>query len=112
MVLDRLASRELQIARFERYGALLTEHQQQVLNLYLRQDWSISEIARTQETSRAAVHDLIRRSSQSLADYDARLGLLAADRERQSQHSALARELSRIRARLAGVELELSSGEL
>ncbi len=111
VILDSLASRELQIALFEHYGALLTEHQQQVLNLYLRQDWSISEIARSQETSRAAVHDLIRRSSQSLADYDTRLGLLAADRARQNQHSALARELARLRARLEGVERELSSGE-
>ncbi len=112
VILDSLASRELQIALFERYGTLLTEHQQQVLNLYLRQDWSISEIARTQEISRAAVHDLIRRSSQSLVDYDTRLGLLAADQVRQNQHSALARELARLRARLEGVERELTSGEL
>lgn len=111
MLLDSLASRELQIALFECYGALLTAHQQQVLDLYLRQDWSISEIARSEEISRAAVHDLIRRSGQSLADYDGRLGLLAAERRQESDNAALARELARIRVRLESVEKELSSGD-
>jgi len=70
VALDSLTSRERQVALFERYGALLTEHQRSVLELYLRRDWSLSEVAARQKTSRAAVHDLIRRSAQALEEYD------------------------------------------
>lgn len=63
---------------FERYGPLLTDQQREVLELYLRRDWSLSEIARSRETSRAAVHDLVRRAGQALEEYESRLGLLAA----------------------------------
>src|SRR5438132_922448 len=58
MALDSLAFRQRQIELFDRYGVLLTEHQRRVLELYLGSDWSLSEIARSQETSRSAVHDL------------------------------------------------------
>ena len=97
MVLDTLQSRERQIALLDRYGALLTEHQRGVMDLHLRKDWSLSEVARHQETSRAAVHDLLRRATAALQDYEERLGLLA-ERER------LARDLADIRRRLASVE--------
>src|SRR5947209_9766597 len=45
MALDRLTSRERQIALLDRYGALLTDHQREVLDLHLREDWSLAEIA-------------------------------------------------------------------
>src|SRR5207244_10813900 len=77
MALDRLQARNRLIALYERYGTLLTEHQREVLDLYLRSDWSLAEIASSQRTSRAAVHDLIRRSTASLSEYERRLGLLA-----------------------------------
>ena len=48
------------LALYERYGALLTEHQRSVLDLYLRSDWSLAEIAEHEGTSRAAVHDIVR----------------------------------------------------
>ena len=57
MPLDTLQTRGRTLALYERYGALLTEHQRQVLDLYLRNDWSLAEIASHQRTSRAAVHD-------------------------------------------------------
>ena len=76
MALDTLKTRRHLLALFDRYGALLTDHQQQVLDLYLRSDWSLAEIATHQHTSRAAVHDLIRRSTRALDDYEQRLGLL------------------------------------
>ncbi|TMD10752.1 MAG: transcriptional regulator, partial [Chloroflexi bacterium] len=89
-----------QVALFERYGALLTEHQRTVLDLYLRRDWSLSEVAARQETSRAAVHDLLRRSTQAMEDFERRLGLLAEDRRRRDEAAALTRELDSLRRRL------------
>ncbi len=104
MVLDSLTSRERQVALFERYGALLTDHQRQVLDLYLRQDWSLSEVARHQETSRAAVHDLIRPAAATLEVYETRLGLLAERRSRQQAQAGLAKEIAVLRKRLTKLE--------
>ena len=75
MALDTLQARGRTLALYERYGALLTEHQREVIDLYLRSDWSLAEIASHQGTSRAAVHDLLRRSTISLLDYEKRNGL-------------------------------------
>jgi hypothetical protein len=97
MALDRLASRQEQVELFERYGTLLNDHQREVLALYLRDDWSLSEIAARQETSRAAVHDLVRRASGALTEYEMKLGLVAARQE-------LERELSGLRSRLDRLE--------
>ncbi|MGI6421185.1 MAG: YlxM family DNA-binding protein [Syntrophomonadaceae bacterium] len=58
------------------YGPLLTEKQQDVLNLYYENDWSLSEIADSMKISRQGVHDLIKRAELSLLDYEQRLGLL------------------------------------
>src|SRR5207237_4411088 len=77
MPLDTLQARGGTLALYERYGALLTEHQREVIDLYLRSDWSLSEIAAHQGTSRAAVHDIVRRSTRVLQKYEKRLGLLA-----------------------------------
>ncbi|MEP7105902.1 MAG: DNA-binding protein [Chloroflexota bacterium] len=104
MSLDSLSSRERQIALFERYRTLLTDHQQQVLDLYLRRDWSLSEVAAHQATSRAAVHDLVRRSAQVMEGYEQRLGLLREEQRRRGQAAALSRELAGLRRRLARAE--------
>lgn len=104
MDLDRLNSRERGVALFERYGSLLTEHQRQVLDLHLRQDWSLAEIAEHQATSRAAVHDLVRRSLQALEGYEERLGLLAESAARREVAEAMRRELGALRRRLERLE--------
>ena len=101
MLLD---TRERHVALLERYGALLTDHQRRVLDLYLRQDWSLSEVAAHQETSRAAVHDLIRRATQALEEYERRLGLLAEQARRRDERTELARELADKRRRLGRLE--------
>lgn len=97
-------SRERQIALFERYGALLTDHQQTVLDLYLRRDWSLSEVAASQEISRAAVHDLVRRAGAALDEYERRLGLLDEERRRTQAAAAVSRELAGLRRRIVRVE--------
>ena|SRR5579872_601349 len=104
MSLDRLGSRERQIALLERYGALLTEHQRRVLDLHLREDWSLAEIAAHQDTSRAAVHDLVRRSLLSLEGFEARLGLLAEAATRRQAAVGIRRELALLRRRLERLE--------
>lgn len=104
MSLDRLSSRERQIALLDRYGPLLTEHQATVLDLHLREDWSLAEIAAHQQTSRAAVHDLIRRALQALEAYEDRLGLLAEAAARRQSSAGVRRELAALRRRLERLE--------
>lgn len=105
MNLDTLGTRERRIALFERYGALLTGPQREVLELHLRQDWSLAEIAARRQTSRAAVHDALRRAEEAVEAYERRLGLLAEAVNRRREREVIARELASLRERLARLEL-------
>lgn len=104
MALDTLQARGRALALFERYGALLTDHQREVVDLYLRSDWSLAEIASHHGTSRAAVHDIVRRSMQALQEYEKRLGLLAEAARRRRALDKVDRELNTLRRRLASLE--------
>ena len=97
MALDTpLQARGRALALYERYGALLTDHQREIVDLYLRSDWSLAEIAAHQKTSRAAVHDIVRRSTLSLQDYERRLGLLAESARRRREINAMKRQIARL----------------
>jgi predicted DNA-binding protein YlxM (UPF0122 family) len=100
MALDTLQTRNRHLALYDRYGALLTDHQRQVLDLHLRNDWSLAEIATNQGTSRAAVHDIVRRSTRSLEDYEVRLGLLKEAGRRRRAVASLERELADLKQRM------------
>lgn len=107
MVLDTLSSRERQVALLERYGALLTDHQRRVMELYVHRDWSLSEVAAAQETSRSAVHDLVRRATAVMEEHERRLGLLAEQARGREVRGVLVRELADLRRRLGRVESAL-----
>ena len=104
MSLDTLQARSRYLALFDRYGALLTDHQREVLDLYLKSDWSLSEIAGSQGTSRAAVHDIVRRSTRLLEDYERRLGLLAEAGRRRRAIASLEKELAGFKQHMARLE--------
>src|SRR6266849_6818457 len=104
MRLDTLTARSRHLALFERYGALLTMHQQEVLDLSLRSDWSLAEIADHQGTSRAAVHDIVKRSTDALEDFEKRLGLLAEAGRRRRKVALLERELAGLKRRVTELE--------
>jgi predicted DNA-binding protein YlxM (UPF0122 family) len=104
MALDTLQARGRALALYERYGALLTDHQREVVDLYLRSDWSLAEIADHQGTSRAAVHDIVRRSTSAMQEYERRLGLLAESARRRRSVAAVGRELDGLRRRVSRLE--------
>lgn len=58
------------------YKDLLTEKQQDVMDMYYLYDLSLSEIAEDSNTTRAAVFDLIKRSTKILEEYESKLHLL------------------------------------
>jgi predicted DNA-binding protein YlxM (UPF0122 family) len=104
MALDTLQARGRALALHERYGALLTDHQREVVDLYLRSDWSLAEIAKHQGTSRAAVHDIVRRSTLALQEYERRLGLLSEAAKRRRAVEALERDLDSLKRRVARLQ--------
>ena len=57
------------------YGGLLTEKQQDILNMHLNEDLSLSEIAKSENISRQAAFDLVKRSENLLLNYDEKLNL-------------------------------------
>ena len=58
------------------YGELLTEKQQDICDLYFKEDFSLSEISENYDISRAAVLDTIKRSKKLLEDYEKKLHLI------------------------------------
>ncbi len=61
---------------FDFYGELLTEHQKQVFEDVVLNDYSISEVAADLNISRQGVHDMIKRCNKILNDYESKLHLV------------------------------------
>ncbi len=61
---------------YDFYGKLLKDHQREIYEDYILNDLSLSEIALEQDISRQGVHDVIKRCSKQLMDYEAKLQLI------------------------------------
>lgn len=61
---------------YDFYGELLTEHQRQVYEDVVMNDYSISEVAQERGISRQGVHDMIKRCGKILDDYEQKLHLV------------------------------------
>ena len=84
---------------FDIYGALLTEKQQECLQLHLYEDFSLSEIGEALSISRQAVYDNIHRAEKAMKSYEAKLGLAA-------RYESERRELAGIDESIAGLRTE------
>lgn len=56
------------------YGDLLTEHQQNIMQLYYCEDLSLAEIGNPMGITRQAVRSLIKRTEDILLNYEKKLG--------------------------------------
>ncbi len=61
---------------YDFYGTLLTERQQEVLDRYYGENFSLSEIAEEFRISRQGVHDTLKNADKALEDYENKLGLV------------------------------------
>lgn len=62
---------------YDFYGELLTEHQREVYEAVVLEDYSVSEVAAERGISRQGIHDLVRRVDRLLEGYEKRLGLVS-----------------------------------
>lgn len=69
---ERLRVSEL----FDYYGILLKNSAGKLLESYIGEDLSLSEIAETESISRQGVHDSLKRSIKQLEDFDKKLKLI------------------------------------
>ena len=61
---------------YDFYGELLTEHQKQVYEDVILNDYSLSEVAASLGISRQGVHDLVKRCNKILQEYESKLHLV------------------------------------
>ena len=61
---------------YDFYGELLTEHQRQVYEEVVFNDYSPSEVAKEAGISRQGVHDMIKRCGRILEEYESKLHLV------------------------------------
>lgn len=79
---------------YDCYGQLLTEHQREILAMYLYEDLTISEIGDSKGISRQAVHDMLKRAHESLIDYEIKLGFIDKQRNEHKKLLSIYDELS------------------
>lgn len=61
---------------YDFYGKLLTQHQKNIYEDVILNDYSLSEIAEQNGISRQGVHDLVKRCNKILHDYEDKLHLV------------------------------------
>lgn len=61
---------------YDFYGELLNEHQRHIYEEYVLNDLSLGEIAAEEGISRQGVHDMVKRTSRKLMEYEKKLHLV------------------------------------
>ncbi|HAS74101.1 MAG TPA: hypothetical protein DCS67_08150 [Clostridiales bacterium UBA8960] len=88
-------------ALYEFYGKMLTDKQNEIMDLFCNLDYSLGEISEIHSISRQAVHDTIKRTEKVLENYELQLGLYKRFTEKQSAFEAVLKlidEFERTRA--------------
>ena len=61
---------------YDFYGELLKEHNKKIFEAYVLNDYSLSEIAADEGITRQGVHDVVKRCTRQLREYEEQLHLI------------------------------------
>lgn len=81
------------------YGKLLTDKQQDVLDLYYNENLSLAEIAEEVGITRQAVHDCIAKGEKKLFNLEEKLGIMKKTENQEEQLQKILSELSKIQVK-------------
>ena len=98
-----MADKDLRISvLLDHYGAMLTDKQREVIDLYYNDDLSLAEIAENEGITRQGVRDSIKRAESQLLEMEERLGLARRFREMREGLDSIrdaAREIQELNSR-------------
>ena len=83
---------------YDFYGELLTERRKEVMRLYHEENYTLSEIADELGISRQGVHDALKTAERTLAEYEAKLGLVERFAESRNAVTDIKKRMEKIAA--------------
>lgn len=92
---------------YDFYGELLKENQKCIYEDYILNDLSLSEIAEQQGISRQGVHDVVKRCSNQLINYEEKLHLIEKFEQTKQKVSKI-KELSKQIIKLNNIKDEIN----
>lgn len=92
---------------YDFYGELLKENQKCIYEDYILNDLSLSEIAEQQGISRQGVHDVVKRCSNQLINYEEKLHLIEKFEQTKQKVSKI-KELSQQIIKLNNIKHEIN----
>ncbi len=75
------------------YQNLLTDKQRKIFESYYFDDYSLSEIANSEEVSRNAIWDILKKVEHNLDEYESKLHLLEQDKKKTAYLNQLENHL-------------------
>ena len=105
----------MQTYLYDFYGELLTEHQRNVYEDFVLNDFSLSEIAQEAGISRQGVHDLVKRCDRILEGYEDKLHLLERflnTKEKVTRIRTLSQNYQEQKEAVVMAEIEAISSEI
>ena len=91
---------------YDFYEKLLTEKQKTVLGFYLNDDYSLAEISEKIKISRQAVHDIIKRTTLKLEDFENKLGLYEKLKNSRKLYKEIATQIESGNSKIALKKLD------
>ena len=97
--------RQYRLELLDAYGSLLTQKQQEIYEFIYGDDLSLSELAENLQISKAAISDLVKRTTNTLEDYEEKLHYVKKQKamrefilkyQDNEEYSKIIKELSKI----------------